>query len=573
MLKKRLKKMLAGALAVSMLACALPMDVFAVPSGAGVEYDYYEDEVDNDNDNAAPARDEDSTPRNTNTGNSRNTNNYNDDDDDARASSNNNRQRTVFDENGDTKREVGDGQFVYAEESTTEATTVAIIVDQSGVSTPEGITANISIQAEAAALLDAKTGTMLYGKHANQRMYPASMTKVMTVLLACEKVKLDDMVTVSENAVNSIPWDSSKADLVPGEEISLSDLLNAVILVSGNDAAVVVAEHIAGSEEAFVEMMNERAKELGCTDTHFVNPHGYHDENHYTTPYDMALIVQAASRNEQMNKIWGNNDHNIPATSKHEARLLNHSDKMLQPTTAFYDERIKGGKTGFHNQALNTLASYAVNGDVELVSVIMKDNGYDATYVDTKTLLDFGFSLYKERKLYGRDMFQRVMPVVQHYKDEVVDLGTVNVTVSGDITAYTPEFINSDTVGVKYELPPELEAPVSPDTPLGTLSVTYGDLVLGTLDLVPDTAIDAVPESKLESQRRWRAFKNGLKVIGITLLVGVIILTAAVFGLRAWFISQRKRKGGKKRRKHNGTESPDRPQPPKKKKKVKIKFK
>ncbi|MBQ9604081.1 MAG: D-alanyl-D-alanine carboxypeptidase [Firmicutes bacterium] len=433
------------------------------------------------------------------------------------------------------------------------------------------MSANINIQAEAAALIDADTGMLLYGKNADKRMYPASMTKVMTMLVACEKGSLDDMVTVSENAVNSIPWDSSKADLVAGEEISLRDLLYGLILVSGNDAAVVIAKHIGGSEEAFVEMMNEKAKELGCENTHFVNPHGYHDEEHYTTPHDMALIVRAASQNEKAMEIWGNSDHSINATNKHEARVLNHSDKMLQPTTQFYDERIKGGKTGFHNQALNTLASYAVNGDVELVSVIMKDNGYDATYVDTKTLLDFGFSLYKERKLYGRDMFQRVMPVVQHYKDDVVDLGTVNVTVSGDITAYTPEFINSDTVGVKYELPQELEAPVSPDVPLGTLSVTYGDIVLGTLDLIPETAVDAVPESKLESQRRWRAFKNGLKVIGITLIIVVLILVAVTFGLRAWFISQRRRKGGKKRRNannHNNT-----PQPPKKKKKVKIKFK
>ena len=556
-----LKKIMAAALAFTVFTAALPLDTSAVPSGAGVEYDYYEEDIDND------TSDDDDDDEYTAPSQGRaNNNNNNDDDDDTPTTR---KQRTVFDENGDTERRVGEGQFVYAEESTSEATTVAIIVDQSGVSTPEGIKADINIMAEAAALIDAKTGTMLYGKNADQKMYPASMTKVMTVLLACEKGNLDDMVTVSENAVNSIPWDSSKADLEVGEELSLSDLLHAVILVSGNDAAVVVAEHIAGSEEAFVRMMNERAKELGCENTHFVNPHGYHDEDHYTTPHDMALIAQAASQNENVNKIWGSSDHSIPATNKHEARLLNHSDKMLQPTTPFYDERIKGGKTGFHNQALNTLASYAVNGDVELVAVVMKDNGYDATYQDTKTLIDYGFALYKERKLYGRDMFQRILPVVQHYKDETVDLGTVAVTVSGDITAYTPEFINSDTVGVKYDLPNELEAPIELGQVLGTLTVTYGDTVFGTLDIVPENPVAAIPTSKLDSQRRWRAFKNGLKVIGITLLVVIAVLAAITFGLRAWFISQRKRRGGKKE-----TNSGERaPQPPKKKKKVKIKFK
>ncbi|MBR6399835.1 MAG: D-alanyl-D-alanine carboxypeptidase [Firmicutes bacterium] len=511
------KKFITGILAVSVLFAAVPCEVFAVPSGAAIEYD--------------------------------------DDDDDEPAST---RRRQNDDD--ETPARHGDSQFVYSDETTTEMTTVSMVVDQSGISAPEGIVANVNITAAGAALLDVNTGIMLYGKHAEERFYPASMTKVMTLLVACENGKLDDMVTVSENAVNNIPWDSSKADLVAGEELSLRDLLYSVILVSGNDAAVAVAEHVGGSEEGFVEMMNKKAKELGCENTHFVNPHGYHDEDHYTTPHDMALIVRAACRNEDVNKVWGEADHSINATAKHEARLLNHSDKMLQPTTSFYDERVKGGKTGFHNQAMNTLASYAVNGEVKLAAVVMKDDGYDATYRDTKALLDYGFGLYSERKLYGRSSFERILPVVQYYKDEEIDLGTVNVTLANDLTAYTPSFINEDTVAVKCEMPEKLTAPIELGQALGTVTVSYGDTVLGTVDVVADREVEAIPEKELARQKRHEAFVKGLKMLGITVLVLVIAFAAVVFGLRAWFISQKKRKGHKK-------------QTTNKKKKIKIKLK
>ncbi len=516
------KRFIGGVIAASMLFSVLPAEVFAVPSGSAIEYD-----------------DEDERPAG----------------------------RRNYDEDEDENERGGDSeQFRYSEETTTEPTTVSIVVDESGVSTPDGVAANISVQAEGAALIDAKTGMLLYGKNAEKRMYPASMTKVMTLLVACESGKLDDIVTVSGNAVNSIPWDSSKADLVEGEEISLQDLLYGLILVSGNDAAVAIAEQVGGSEEKFVEMMNEKAKELGCENTHFVNPHGYHDEQHYTTPHDMAIIVRAAAQNENAVKIMGSSDHSINATNKHEARVLNHSDKMLQPTTQFYDERIKGGKTGFHNQAMNTLASYAENGDVQLAAVVMKDNGYNPTYEDTKTLLDYGFSLYKERVLYSRDRFERIVPVVQYYKDETVDLGTVNVTLANDLTAFTPSFINEDTVVINCEMPEKLEAPVAQDQVVGKVTVSYAGSELGTIDIVPVNAVEAIPEKELARQRRHEAFVKAIKVILTAVLVIVIGFICLIFGLRAWFISQKKRRGGKKRRPANTPE-------PKKKKKIKIKLK
>ncbi len=515
------KRLIGGVLAASILFSAMPAEVFAVPSGSAIEYD--------------------------------------DEDEDERPA-----RRRNYDEDED-ERDRGSEQFKYAEETTTEPTTVSIIVDESGVSTPDGVTANVRMQAEGAALIDAKTGMLLYGKNAEKRMYPASMTKVMTLLVACESGKLDDIVTVSGNAVNSIPWDSSKADLVEGEEISLQDLLYGLILVSGNDAAVAVAEHVGGSEEKFVELMNKKAKELGCENTHFVNPHGYHDEQHYTTPHDMALIVRAAAQNENAVKIMGSSDHSINATNKHEARVLNHSDKMLQPTTQFYDERVKGGKTGFHNQAMNTLASYAENGDVQLAAVVMKDNGYNPTYEDTKALFDFGFSLYKERVLYGRDRFERIVPVIQYYKDETIDLGTVNVKLANDLTAYTPSFINEDTVVITCDMPDELVAPLAADQVVGKVTVSYAGSELGTVDIVPVDAVEAIPENEIARQRRHEAFVKIIKVIGISVLIIAILLICLIFGLRAWFISQKKRKGGKKRKQNNIDN--------RKKKKIKIKLK
>ena len=162
---------------------------------------------------------------------------------------------------------------------------------------------NINTYCEACILMNADNGKILYSKNADEKMYPASTTKVMTAILALENCNLTDIVTVSHDAIFNVPYGYSIANLQEGEEISINALLHVLLIPSANDAAFVLAEHIAGSVDAFSDMMNEKAKEIGCKNTHFVNPNGIHSEDHYSIAYDLALIGQYAMRDEVFRKI------------------------------------------------------------------------------------------------------------------------------------------------------------------------------------------------------------------------------------------------------------------------------
>lgn len=246
------------------------------------------------------------------------------------------------------------------------------------------------IEAEAAALMDASTGTFLYSKNMEAKEYPASTTKVMTALVALEHCSLDEEITYSEEVYNIEPG-SSHLGIHPGEKMSMKDAMYGLMLASANDIAVGIAEHVAGSVEGFVQMMNDKAAQLGCTNTHFANPHGLFDENHYTCARDMALILQAAIQNPTFCEITGTVEYTIGKTNKvdEERFLLNHQ-KMLWDDEYKYDGCL-GGKTGFVEESLNTLVTYAGKDDRKLICIILKVNGSGKTFTETAQLLDYGF--------------------------------------------------------------------------------------------------------------------------------------------------------------------------------------
>lgn len=197
---------------------------------------------------------------------------------------------TAFYENT-VKAEEDDGSDTDGENSTeTEIDPTVQTNDINGW--PQGD----AIESDAAICMDGNTGAVLYGKNIEKQEYPASITKIMTVLLALENGNLDDTVTFSENAVYSIEYGSAHLGLTEGEELTLEQCLYGIMLASANEISNAVAEHIGGSVEKFADMMNQKAEELGCVNTHFVNPNGLHDDNHYTCAYDMALITQAAMK-------------------------------------------------------------------------------------------------------------------------------------------------------------------------------------------------------------------------------------------------------------------------------------
>ncbi len=264
----------------------------------------------------------------------------------------------------------------------------------------EGWPAGPAIWAESAVVMDLDSGAILYAKNMDDIKYPASITKIMTTLLAIENSKLTERVIFSEHAIYGIERDSSHIGIRVGENLSMKDCLYGMMLESANEVCLAVAEHVSGSEEAFVDLMNQKAAELGCTNTHFANPNGLPDETHYTTAHDMALIAQAAYDNPIFRQVCRTTIYCIGTTNVcGEERWLNNHHKMLPDRTYTY-EGCTGGKTGFTQAALNTLVTYAERNGRRLVCVSLRTNGA-RVYEDTAALLDYGFNNFQNITMYS----------------------------------------------------------------------------------------------------------------------------------------------------------------------------
>jgi len=255
------------------------------------------------------------------------------------------------------------------------------------------------LAAASALVMEESTGEIIFEKNINMILYPASTTKIMTVLLAILTCDLDEQVTVSSNAVNIPDPDATMLGLDEGEVIVLKDLLYGTLLRSGNDGAVAIAEHVAGSEESFAALMNEMAYSLGMYNTHFVNSHGLHDPNHYTTAYDLAILARYAMSNEVFREIASTRTYTIPPTTTHRQRSLTTRHRLMLQTwsgesNSFYYEPMTGIKSGSHSMAAYCFVGSASKEGVDLISVVLCSGYYDYMR-DTKKLMEYGFSQYK----------------------------------------------------------------------------------------------------------------------------------------------------------------------------------
>ena len=255
----------------------------------------------------------------------------------------------------------------------------------------EGWVQGPQIEGESAILMDMTTGTILYSKNADKAQYPASITKIMTALLGSESLKATDKFSMSETAAHGITdTQSSSIYADTGEEFTVEQALMAVMLQSANEMTLAIAEQTSGSVKKFVELMNLKARQLGCTNTHFNNPNGLPDEKHYTTANDMAKIARAAWFNPTFRKYCTTGYYEIPSTNKFsETRYLLNHHKMMSGQAYAYDG-VFGGKTGYTEAAGNTLVTFARRGNMYLVSVVMQS--INGAYSDTKSLLDYGFN-------------------------------------------------------------------------------------------------------------------------------------------------------------------------------------
>lgn len=274
-----------------------------------------------------------------------------------------------------------------------------------------------NIQATAGCVIDMESGAFLYSKNMDEKFYPASITKLLTVLVALENAELTDTVTVSEDSLSFLEYGDAYIGMKPGEEISMKDALYAILLASANEVSYAVAEtvgtnNLGGDYSTFIEKMNERAKELGCTSSSWINPNGLHNEDHYTSAHDMALIAAEVYKHEEFRIIMEEYEHRIGFTNlTQEERVFQQNHKMLWDGNQYYWELATGGKTGYTDQARTTLVTMAEDGNLKLASVVLKDYG-PVAYDDTRAMMEYVFHNFKKVPLAEQELSDQIESLV-----------------------------------------------------------------------------------------------------------------------------------------------------------------
>lgn len=263
-----------------------------------------------------------------------------------------------------------------------------------------GLSGIPKIRSESGIIVDAESGAVLLAKNENKKQYPASITKVMTVLLALENGDPQDKILCSRKAVTSIEPGSSHIGIKPGEELVVKDALHGILLASANEISNCIGEYVAGDMKNFAELMTKRAKALGCRNTSFKNASGLHDDEHYTTAYDMALIVREAMKHELFRKIVTTTQAYIPKTNITDVkRYLSNSNKLILKKSPYYYEKCTGGKTGFTQRAWHTLVNSADDGDMKLISAVLRSQGRPDKWTDTISWFDYCYEHFRNIKL------------------------------------------------------------------------------------------------------------------------------------------------------------------------------
>ena len=359
---------------------------------------------------------------------------------------------------------------------------VCAMAEESGSydSADPGSLKDSDLVAKAALVMDAKTGTVLYEKNARRKTFPASTTKIMACLVALENFPdLDQLVTVGPEA-GRIPADSSKLNIREGEQYPMIDLLYGMMMRSGNDASMTVAVAVSGTVEDFVDLMNQKARELGCKDTFFVNPHGYHDEAHVSTAYDLALIARAAMENRTFREIAAARSYTMSSTSQREKWRIETANYMFVATSKYYYPALIGIKTGHHSKAGRCFVGAASRDGMEMISVVLRSKE-GAMWTDPARLFDYGFTRYHTMSF--SQMFDRapIYASIRNAATEDEGAGLVRLQVvpgtalDGYKTAFLPEQLDQVLAefgqGLRIQYEEEPTAPIMAGDILGTITM------------------------------------------------------------------------------------------------------
>lgn len=319
------------------------------------------------------------------------------------------------------------------------------------------------IASDTGILMDADTGTVLFDKGGDQQRYPASITKIMTLLVAVENSSMDEQVTFTETGVRNVAADSSNINSKVGEVMTMQDCLHALMIISANDAAAQIAEHVGGTEQNFIDMMNQRAAEIGCTNTHFTNSSGLPDENHYSSAKDMALIFREGLKNKDFRSVIGDADYTIqPTNMTSDKRVMHTHHPMFAPESDIYYPGCIGGKTGFTNLAAHTLVTAVEQNGTTYIAVVMHGVELSTCCLDSKALFDYGFGNFTKTAVDGGSVIlPKGMDVnalttkseSSNGKIETVyyagdhQVGTSTVDEMAATATPTPETVASETTG------------------------------------------------------------------------------------------------------------------------------
>ncbi len=376
---------------------------------------------------------------------------------------------------------------------------------------PDGVLMDSAIKAEGAILIDEKTGKVLFEKNADKQLYPASITKIMTCLLAIEYVKsghkMSELVTVG--TLPKLPSGYVNIGLVSGETLSLETLLYALMLPSANDAANAIAIHVGGSVAAFVQMMNEKAQELGMTNTHYTNAYGLHEAEHYTSARDMAILAREARKYPEFTKLVSTFKYTAPATNKKESRTWENHNKLINPnkSEAYGYLYATGVKTGYTDPARYTLVSSAKKDDMNLIGVVLKDSKPD-NWVDSVTMFEYGFKFYdtldlkkllsglpleplEVKNAAGTDPGQGVLQLTLLPKTTNFFLTDKREIIEG-LRSDPSQFVA--TVEITKDT-----APIAQDEVVGTVKYTYNESMVFEFNLLASREVKEMPTTAPEN--------------------------------------------------------------------------
>lgn len=391
----------------------------------------------------------------------------------------------------------------------------------------EGWAQGPQIYSESGIVMDIDSGAILYAKNIHDQHYPASITKVMTALVALQNYEMDEIVSFTWDDIGFLEYGDAHIGIKPDEEVVMEDCMYGMLLASANEVSHAIGAHMEGGYEEFLRVMNETAKEIGCQNSNWINTHGLHDPEHYTSAYDMALIGSEVFQYEKFREITNTQQHVIPVTNiTDETRTFQQNHDMIFGYSDRYYEYCVGGKTGYTDQALTTLVTFATKDDMNLVAVVLRTHGGGGNaYVDTREMLDYAF-----------ENFSKVSVSVKSADAKQI------ASIETDAYAMLPSGVTAEQLEYQFQAPSEL------GDKTGVLTYTYAGQNVGETEVtITDEYYNEIHNIEEEKEEEQEPVEKGLP-LAAKIVIGIFITMIVVIVLMFCFIIYKRKQMEKRRR-------------------------